>query len=306
MRPSRCPRDPGVHSLLATSFARTRCATIPKTQRLHHRARLRRRGQARAMCDYGGPSPAKNVLRQWFSYRKADRTRPVIGEPPPSVRTCEKDQSPKAGCPNTRRNLIDLLNVLGAASSRWSRPPGRASFCSASSPPRYLDRASAGSRRRVRRRSPQPGASRPVGRSAVRGRGDNGGSSSDASANPDRLSKPFSAISPPQFPASTSAVSPTSCLPSVRPVIASSSPHALIRWAKRREEGTLMIGHPAGAFHHRRGHGPVGRAVRGLRANSAWRRRRGMPQGRDGDGALLGFRQAEKRRPVLIGLCRGR
>jgi hypothetical protein len=52
-----------------------------------------------------------NVLRQWFSYRRRDRTRPIIGDRrPPSP--LDKIQ-PDHWLPEYTSDLIDLLNVLG-------------------------------------------------------------------------------------------------------------------------------------------------------------------------------------------------
>ncbi|WP_372425140.1 type ISP restriction/modification enzyme [Salinarimonas chemoclinalis] len=53
----------------------------------------------------------KNVLRQWFSYRKADRSRPVIGDrrPPSELERI----IPDGWLAQYTTDLIDLLNVLG-------------------------------------------------------------------------------------------------------------------------------------------------------------------------------------------------
>ncbi len=52
-----------------------------------------------------------NVLRQWFSYRRRDRSRPIIGDRrPPSP--LDKIQ-PDHWLPEYTSDLIDLLNVLG-------------------------------------------------------------------------------------------------------------------------------------------------------------------------------------------------
>jgi len=51
------------------------------------------------------------VLRQWFSCRKADRTRPVIGDRrPPSA--LDKIQ-PDHWLPEYTEDLLNLLHVLG-------------------------------------------------------------------------------------------------------------------------------------------------------------------------------------------------
>jgi hypothetical protein len=52
-----------------------------------------------------------NVLRQWFSYRKRDRSRPLIGDRrPPSP--LDKIQ-PESWLPEYTTDLLDLLHVLG-------------------------------------------------------------------------------------------------------------------------------------------------------------------------------------------------
>lgn len=53
----------------------------------------------------------KNVLRQWFSYRRLDRSRPLIGDRrPPSPLG---DIQPDHWLPEYTEDLMDLLNVLG-------------------------------------------------------------------------------------------------------------------------------------------------------------------------------------------------
>lgn len=62
-----------------------------------------------AMWDY--EVSGKHVLRQWFSYRRRDRTKPIIGDRrPPSP--LEKIQ-PDGWLPEYTSDLLDLLNVLG-------------------------------------------------------------------------------------------------------------------------------------------------------------------------------------------------
>ncbi len=62
-----------------------------------------------AMVDY--EISGKNVLTQWFSYRRRDRTKPVIGDRrPPSP--LEKIQ-PEGWLAEYTSDLLDLLNVLG-------------------------------------------------------------------------------------------------------------------------------------------------------------------------------------------------
>jgi len=52
-----------------------------------------------------------NVLRQWFSYRKRDRSRPIIGDrrPPSPLDSIQPDH----WLPEYTTDLLDLLNVLG-------------------------------------------------------------------------------------------------------------------------------------------------------------------------------------------------
>jgi hypothetical protein len=53
----------------------------------------------------------KNVLRQWFSYRKLNRSRPIIGDrrPPSPLDGIQPDHWPY----EYTSDLIDLLHVLG-------------------------------------------------------------------------------------------------------------------------------------------------------------------------------------------------
>ena len=63
----------------------------------------------KAMWDY--EVSGKQVVRQWFSYRRRDRSRPIIGDRrPPSP--LDKIQ-PDHWLPEYTRDLIDLLNVIG-------------------------------------------------------------------------------------------------------------------------------------------------------------------------------------------------
>jgi hypothetical protein len=52
-----------------------------------------------------------NVLRQWFSYRRRDRSRPIIGDrrPPSPLDSIQPDHR----LPGYTTDLLDLLNVLG-------------------------------------------------------------------------------------------------------------------------------------------------------------------------------------------------
>ncbi|MGE3626984.1 MAG: type ISP restriction/modification enzyme [Hyphomicrobiales bacterium] len=62
-----------------------------------------------AMWDY--EVSGMNVLKQWFSYRRADRSRPIIGDRrPPSPLS---DIQPEGWLAEYTTDLLDLLNVLG-------------------------------------------------------------------------------------------------------------------------------------------------------------------------------------------------
>lgn len=63
----------------------------------------------RAMFDY--EVSGMNVLKQWFSYRKRDRSRPIIGDrrPPSPLSDIQPDHWPH----EYTTDLLDLLNVLG-------------------------------------------------------------------------------------------------------------------------------------------------------------------------------------------------
>jgi hypothetical protein len=53
----------------------------------------------------------KNVLDQWFSYRRRDRTKPIIGDRRPPSRL--EEIKPDGWLAEYTTDLLDLLNVLG-------------------------------------------------------------------------------------------------------------------------------------------------------------------------------------------------
>src|SRR5271170_2929315 len=62
-------------------------------------------------ADHTPSAAAKQVLWHWFSYRRRDRSRPIIGDRrPPSP--LDKIQ-PDHWLPEYTSDLLDLLNVLG-------------------------------------------------------------------------------------------------------------------------------------------------------------------------------------------------
>jgi hypothetical protein len=70
----------------------------------------------------------KQVLLQWFSYRKADRERPIIGDrrtPSPLA-----DIQPKHWLPEYTTELINVLNVLVLLSVWSPRRPRCSKNCS--------------------------------------------------------------------------------------------------------------------------------------------------------------------------------
>lgn len=99
-----------------------RAGTIPSTpgdfpNELHYEASARRlfvgkgyvENVSQAMVDYD--VSGMNVLNQWFSYRKKDRRRPIIGDRrPPSPLS---DVQPDHWLAEYTSDLLDLLHVLG-------------------------------------------------------------------------------------------------------------------------------------------------------------------------------------------------
>jgi hypothetical protein len=53
----------------------------------------------------------KQILRQWFSYRKLDRTRPIMGDRRPPSALC--NLQPDGWLWEYTTDLIDVLHVLG-------------------------------------------------------------------------------------------------------------------------------------------------------------------------------------------------
>ena len=92
-------------------------APDPLPEDMRHDTATRRLHIGRGYIDSVAPEVAayevsgKNVLRQWFSYRKADRTRPVIGDrrPPSPLDRIQPDH----WLPEYTEDLLNLLHVLG-------------------------------------------------------------------------------------------------------------------------------------------------------------------------------------------------
>ncbi len=115
-------RPPGPPRIANDGPTIPRAGTIPSTpddfpNELRYDAAARRlfvgkgyvENVSQAMVDYD--VSGMNVLNQWFSYRKKDRRRPIIGDRrPPSPLS---DIQPDHWLPEYSSDLLDLLHVLG-------------------------------------------------------------------------------------------------------------------------------------------------------------------------------------------------
>ncbi|HEX6377206.1 MAG TPA: type ISP restriction/modification enzyme [Allosphingosinicella sp.] len=111
--------DPPAIDTLAKEAAATPCprhlSGFPRLRLLN--ASLRRLRIGSGFIDNVAPEvwryevSGKNVLRQWFSYRKKSRERPRIGDRRPPSRLGEIQ--PDRWLPEYTTELINLLNVLG-------------------------------------------------------------------------------------------------------------------------------------------------------------------------------------------------
>jgi len=92
-------------------------APEPLPDDMHYDAAKRRLHIGKGYIDNVAPEvwayevSGMNVLRQWFSYRKRDRKRPIIGDrrPPSPLGDIQPEHWPH----EYTSDLIDLLNVLG-------------------------------------------------------------------------------------------------------------------------------------------------------------------------------------------------
>ena len=92
-------------------------APEPLPDDMHYDAAKRRLHIGKGYIDNVAPEvwayevSGMNVLRQWFSYRKRDRKRPIIGDrrPPSPLGDIQPDHWPH----EYTSDLLDLLNVLG-------------------------------------------------------------------------------------------------------------------------------------------------------------------------------------------------
>lgn len=113
-RPGGAPRIPGGPTIPTGGAIPGGLADFP--DELRYDTSLRRLHVGKGYVDNVGPEvrayevSGKNVLTQWFSYRKADRTRPLIGDkrPPSPLDGIRPDGWPA----EYTSDLIDLLHVL--------------------------------------------------------------------------------------------------------------------------------------------------------------------------------------------------
>ena len=113
-RPAGAPRMPGGPTIPAGGAIPSGAADFP--DELRHDAPARRLHVGSGHVDAVGPEVAayevsgKVTLTQWFSYRRADRTRPLIGDkrPPSPLDKLRPDGWPA----DYTSDLIDLLHVL--------------------------------------------------------------------------------------------------------------------------------------------------------------------------------------------------
>lgn len=113
-RPARAPRLSGGPTIPAGGAIPGSAVDFP--EELRYDAALRRLHVGNGHVDNVAPEvrayqvSGKNVLTQWFSYRKADRTRPLIGDkrPPSPLDGIRPDGWPA----EYTSDLIDLLHVL--------------------------------------------------------------------------------------------------------------------------------------------------------------------------------------------------
>jgi Type ISP C-terminal specificity domain len=116
-RPAGAPRQPKDKAPTIPKGGTIPGAPEPLPDDMHYDAAKRRLHVGKGYIDNVPPEvPAyevsgMNVLKQWFSYRKRDRKRPIIGDrrPPSPLGDIQPEHWPH----EYTSDLIDLLNVLG-------------------------------------------------------------------------------------------------------------------------------------------------------------------------------------------------
>jgi hypothetical protein len=116
-RPKGPPRMPKEKAPRIPAAGSIPPAPEPLPERIDHDAAKQRLMVGKGFIENVTPAmrnyeiSGKNVIDQWFSYRRRDRTKPIIGERrPPSP--LEKIQ-PDGWLAEYTTDLLDLLNVLG-------------------------------------------------------------------------------------------------------------------------------------------------------------------------------------------------
>lgn len=116
-RPAALPRMPKGQGPTIPTAGAIPAAPLPLPDAMHHDPSTRRLhigggyidNVPAAVADY--QISGRSVLRQWFSYRKLDRTRPVIGDrrPPSALDRIQPDH----WLPEYTDDLLNLIHVLG-------------------------------------------------------------------------------------------------------------------------------------------------------------------------------------------------
>ncbi len=116
-RPKRAPRLPKAEAPYIPAEGAIPGAPEPLPETMDYDAGTRRLRIGKGLVANVTPAmlayevSGKHVLRQWFSYRRRDRTRPIIGDrrPPSPLEAIQPESWPA----EYTSDLIDLLNVLG-------------------------------------------------------------------------------------------------------------------------------------------------------------------------------------------------
>jgi hypothetical protein len=116
-RPKGPPRLPKVEAPFIPADGAIPGAPEPLPETMEYDATKRRLVIGKGFVDNVAPAirayeiSGKNVLDQWFSYRRRDRTKPIIGDkrPPSPLETIQ----PEGWLAEYTEDLLNLLNVLG-------------------------------------------------------------------------------------------------------------------------------------------------------------------------------------------------
>jgi hypothetical protein len=116
-RPKQAPRLPKDVAPHVPAGGAIPSAPEPLPETMHYEPATRRLKIGKGFVENVSPEmwayevSGMNVLRQWFSYRRCDRTRPIIGDrsPPSPLDSIQPDH----WLPEYTTDLLDLLHVLG-------------------------------------------------------------------------------------------------------------------------------------------------------------------------------------------------